>query len=280
MPKMLPQSSPGFLIFGHRGAAGLAPENTLWSFARAVELGVDGIEMDVRMCGKRAVVIHDVDVDRTTDGSGPVAEHSFSALRNLDAGCGQTIPTLQEALESLPREVMVNIELKGPDTGEPVAEIVHRQLDDDRRSRLVVSSFDYAELAASAAAVPRWRALHSSGAGPLDCWVPRDSCPPGRSTSRIGRRRRNGWRKCVAGVADAWSTPSTTRNAGGSFGPGASTGCSPTIRIASCRSDPCGRPRRRLGFARRDDLEERANGHPFRTSPSSPVRGAVRSCQK
>ena len=147
MPRMLPQSSPGFLIFGHRGAAGLAPENTLGSFARAVELGVDGVEMDVRMCGERTVVIHDVDVDRTTDGSGPVADHSFTALRNLDAGCGQTVPTLQEALESLPREVIVNIELKGPGTGEPVAKIVQRQMAGNRRSHLLlVSSFDYAEL--------------------------------------------------------------------------------------------------------------------------------------
>ena len=196
MPKMLPQSSPGFLIFGHRGAAGLAPENTLGSFARAVELGVDGIEMDVRMCGKRAVVIHDVDVDRTTDGSGPVAEHSFSALRNLDAGCGQTIPTLQEALESLPREVMVNIELKGPGTGEPVAEIVHRQLDDDRRSRLVVSSFDYAELARFRSRRPEVACAPLAWRWSVGLLRHREpSCRRGRSTSRIERRPRIGWRK-------------------------------------------------------------------------------------
>lgn len=147
MARMLTQSSPGFLIFGHRGAAGLAPENTLGSFARAVELGVDGVEMDVRMCGKRAVVIHDADVDRTTDGSGPVANYSFSALRRLDAGCGETIPTVEEALESLPRELMVNIELKGSGTGESVAKIVRRQLDRHRQSRrLLVSSFDFPEL--------------------------------------------------------------------------------------------------------------------------------------
>lgn len=177
---MLPQSSPGFLIFGHRGAAGLAPENTLGSFARAVELGVDGVEMDVRMCGKRAVVIHDVDVDRTTNGSGPVADHSFSALRTLDAGCGQSIPTLQEALEVIPREVMVNIELKGPGTGEPVANIVDRQLGSDRRSRsLLVSSFDHAELdrfrrkctdVACAPLARRWSVGLRGAAAALSAW--------------------------------------------------------------------------------------------------------------
>ena len=179
MAMMLPQSSPGYLIFGHRGAAGLAPENTLGSFARAVELGVDGIEMDVRLCGKRLVVIHDADVDRTTNGSGPVTDHSFSALRSLDAGCGETIPTLEEALDTVPREVMVNIELKGPGTGEPVAAIV-RCLDGDRRARaLLVSSFDYAELGrfrdlcpdvACAPLVSRWSVGLHATAAELSAW--------------------------------------------------------------------------------------------------------------
>ena len=211
MPRMLPQSSPGFLIFGHRGAAGLAPENTLASFARAVELGVDGVEMDVRMCGKRTVVIHDVDVDRTTDGSGPVAEHSFSALRSLDAGCGQTIPTLQEALESLPREVMVNIELKGPGTGEPVAKIVHRQLDGDRRSGLLlVSSFDYAELARFRSLCPdvacaplawRWSIGLRGTARELSAWSVNLS-NRAATAQRVARVRRWGCRCLVYTVND------------------------------------------------------------------------------
>ena len=211
MARMLPQSSPGFLIFGHRGAAGLAPENTLGSFARAVELGVDGIEMDVRMCGRRAVVIHDVDVDRTTDGCGPVAEHSFSALRSLDAGCGQTVPTLQEALESLPREVMVNIELKGSGTGEPVAKIVQHQLDGDRRSRLLVSSFDYAELArfrslcpevACAPLASRWSIGLRGTARQLSAWSVNLS-DRATTAQRVAKVRRWGCRCLVYTVNDA-----------------------------------------------------------------------------
>ena len=137
------------LIIGHRGAAGLFPENTLAGFARAVDLGVDGVEFDVRMAESEVVVIHDERVDRTTSGSGTVSELGFAELRRLDAGDGQPIPTLNEALEILPAGVMVNIELKGSGTARPVAAILG-----DRAVRpqakhlpsLLVSSFDLDEL--------------------------------------------------------------------------------------------------------------------------------------
>ena len=211
MARMLPQSSPRFLIFGHRGAAGLAPENTLGSFAQAVELGVDGVEMDVRMCGKRTVVIHDADVDRTTNGSGPVTDHSFSGLRSLDAGCGETIPTLEEALETVPREVMVNIELKGPGTGEPVADIVRCQLDGDRRAgALLVSSFDYAELArfrdlcpgvACAPLAWRWSVGLRGAAAQLSAWSVHLS-DRAATAHRVAKIRRWGHRCLVYTVND------------------------------------------------------------------------------
>lgn len=130
------------LIIGHRGAAALAPENTLASFRKAVALGVDAVELDVRLSGDgELVVIHDEWVERTTDGAGRVADLPFAALRRLDAGGGERIPTLDEVLRAVPPDVAVNIELKGPGTAEPVAE---RLAGADRP--LLVSSFDWAEL--------------------------------------------------------------------------------------------------------------------------------------
>ncbi|MFQ5690951.1 MAG: glycerophosphodiester phosphodiesterase family protein [Gemmatimonadota bacterium] len=74
-------------VIGHRGAAGVMPENTLPSFRHAVESGADAIELDLHCsrCG-RLVVIHDDDVDRTTQGSGPVESMDLAAIRELDAG--------------------------------------------------------------------------------------------------------------------------------------------------------------------------------------------------
>jgi glycerophosphoryl diester phosphodiesterase len=77
----------GTLIFGHRGAAGDAPENTLAAFEGALRQGADGIECDVHLSADGVpVVIHDARLERTTSGSGWVGEHSIAALKRLDAG--------------------------------------------------------------------------------------------------------------------------------------------------------------------------------------------------
>lgn len=172
----------GLLIIGHRGAAGLFAENTLAGFARAVELGVDGVELDVRMAGSEIVVIHDERVDRTTNGAGLVSELGFAELRRLDAGDGQAIPTLTEVLDILPRHVMVDIELKGSGTALPVAGIVG-DLAVDRKTRdlpsLLVSSFDHDELRRFRDACPevpcaplagRWSDSLESVVRALDAW--------------------------------------------------------------------------------------------------------------
>ena len=116
------------LIFGHRGVPDERPENTLPGFQRAVELGLDGVELDVFQCGTgELVVFHDEKVDKLTDGSGQVVELAFDYLRELDAGSrfgedfkGERIPTLEETLEVLGGKMIVNIELKSrsiPDDG-------------------------------------------------------------------------------------------------------------------------------------------------------------------
>jgi glycerophosphoryl diester phosphodiesterase len=122
-----PALAGGPLLIGHRGAAGLAPENTLPSFREAVERwGVDMIELDVRATADgHCVVIHDATVDRTTDGTGPVAAKTLAELKRLDAGHtfagpdgdhpfrgrGITIPTLEEALAAFP-DTRFTIEVK------------------------------------------------------------------------------------------------------------------------------------------------------------------------
>src|SRR5882672_5596986 len=76
----------GLLCIGHRGACGHEPENTLRSVRRALELGAQGIEIDVHFVDGELVVIHDAKLDRTMNGKGYLARKSFAYLRSLDAG--------------------------------------------------------------------------------------------------------------------------------------------------------------------------------------------------
>jgi glycerophosphoryl diester phosphodiesterase len=102
-----------FMIIGHRGAAGYEPENTLRSFQKAIELGVDWIELDVRRTADgHIVVIHDDTVDRTTNGRGKVAEMTLAEIKRLDAGKGEHVPTLQEVIDLAKGRVKMIIELK------------------------------------------------------------------------------------------------------------------------------------------------------------------------
>lgn len=131
------------IIVGHRGAAGLAPENTLPSFRRAWACGVAAVELDVYLIDEVLVVIHDDTVDRTTDGRGAVSTFSLEALRALDAGAGAAVPLLAEVVAELPGDSGLNIELKGPGTAAPVAAFLAARPPLD----VLVSSFDHAELA-------------------------------------------------------------------------------------------------------------------------------------
>ncbi len=113
------------ILTGHRGAAKLEPENTLLSMQKAIDLGVDQIEIDVHLTrDQHLVVIHDVTVDRTTDGDGAIADFTLAEVKQLDAGKGERIPTLQEVIDLVRGKVILQIELKGPGTAEPVIEAV------------------------------------------------------------------------------------------------------------------------------------------------------------
>jgi len=137
------------LKFGHRGAMGYAPENTLKSFKKAIDLNVDMIELDVYICKSgELVVIHDDKVDRTTNGKGYVIEKTLTELKKLDAGEAEKIPTLDEVLDFINRRVKVNIELKGENTANAVNEIIHKYVKekDWDYDDFFVSSFNHYEL--------------------------------------------------------------------------------------------------------------------------------------
>ncbi len=103
----------GCLRIGHRGAAALAPQNTLQGFQKAIDLGVDAIELDVRRTSDgHLVVIHDEEVAHSTNGQGFVHDYTLADLRRLDAGEGQTVPTFAEALSFLKGKTLVVVDLK------------------------------------------------------------------------------------------------------------------------------------------------------------------------
>lgn len=133
-----------FAIVGHRGAAGLEPENTLKSFARAIALGVDAIELDVYCIDGALMVIHDDTLERTTNGTGAIAGKSAAQLRSFDAGDGQVIPFLEEVLDLVAGRVAVNVELKGRGSARRTAAVLAHY----PGTELLVSSFEHAELSA------------------------------------------------------------------------------------------------------------------------------------
>ena len=101
------------LKIGHRGARAYEPENTLRSFGKAIELGVDAVELDVRETKDgKVVVIHDARVDKTTNGKGSVSDLTLDEIKQLVTEKDEKVPTLEEALDFLDRKVKILIELK------------------------------------------------------------------------------------------------------------------------------------------------------------------------
>lgn len=124
---------------GHRGAAGYAPENTLASIRKAMDLNVDRIEIDIHQTKDSiVVVIHDDSVDRTSNGTGLVSDLSFEEIRKLDVGSkfskefkGEKIPNLEEVLQLVDGTFELIIEFKDgndhyPKIEEHVIELLHK----------------------------------------------------------------------------------------------------------------------------------------------------------
>lgn len=116
------------LKIGHRGARAYAPENTITSFKKAIEIGIDAIELDVRKTkDNKLVVIHDTDVKRTTNGKGLVSELKLAEIKELSTEGSEKIPTLEEALDFIDKKVKVFIELKEAGIEEQVLDLVHKK---------------------------------------------------------------------------------------------------------------------------------------------------------
>lgn len=140
-------------VIAHRGGRVWAPENTMAAFRKALQAGVWGIELDVHRCATgELVVIHDHDLNRTTDGAGLVKDMSYQALKRLSAGFWfdesfrqEYVPLLAEVLRLVDGQVMLNIEIKN-------TPIEYHGIEDDllallesyqHKDKLTISSFDH-----------------------------------------------------------------------------------------------------------------------------------------
>lgn len=125
------------LTVGHRGLMGVEPENTLRSFLRAEREGLDVIELDLHLSKDGAlVVMHDADVARTTDGSGPIGDLTLAELRGLDAGQGERVPVFEEVVAAVRSPIQA--EIKDRAAARVLAEAI-REL--DLHERVTVISF-------------------------------------------------------------------------------------------------------------------------------------------
>lgn len=142
---------------------GVEPENTLRSFVAAQQAGLDLIELDLHLSKDGAlVVMHDADVDRTTDGSGPIGEKTLPELRALDAGRGERVPVFEEVLDAV--HTPLQAEIKDVTAARALAEVMRAR---DLTARVEVSSFHDEAVAEIARLVPGVRtALVASRYGP------------------------------------------------------------------------------------------------------------------
>lgn len=134
------------LKIGHRGAKGYEPENTLLSFQKAIDLGVDGIELDVHRSNEgEIIVIHDEKINRTTNGEGFVTDFSLTELKFFRINETHTIPTLKEVLDLVNQKCFVNVELKGNGTAKPVVALIEEYVLEKNweYSHFIISSFDW-----------------------------------------------------------------------------------------------------------------------------------------
>ena len=173
-------------VTSHRGAGSLEPENTLRALQRAIDLGADQIEIDVHLTKDgHLVLMHDSTVDRTTNGTGKIAKLTFAEIRQLDAGSGERVPTLDEAFALVNGKAILQIELKGPGTAEPVVRTV---TDAGHEDQVILTSFMHQELQEAHHLNPRLRL------GALWHRLPRDVI---QQTQRLGVQALHVWHEFI-----------------------------------------------------------------------------------
>ncbi|MFC3843317.1 glycerophosphodiester phosphodiesterase [Paenibacillus sp. PFR10] len=139
------------MIIAHRGAKGMAPENTLTAFRLGLTQGCEGIELDIHLTADEEIVVcHDMTLDRTTNGKGLIVEKSLSEIKTFDAGHwfdeefkGETVPTLDEVFDLVPDNIMINVEVKYAYEGRIERKLVEFLRRRNRLSNVIVSSFDH-----------------------------------------------------------------------------------------------------------------------------------------
>jgi glycerophosphoryl diester phosphodiesterase len=128
------------LLYGHRGDSVSAPENSLLAFELAIEAGVYGIELDVRASADGIpVVIHDRGLERTTSGRGNVDELAFKQIREAKTADGQSVPSLDEALDEIRDRAHLDLEIKQPG----IEHVVLDALAHHPEVSWIISSFDW-----------------------------------------------------------------------------------------------------------------------------------------
>ncbi|OEC88544.1 MULTISPECIES: glycerophosphodiester phosphodiesterase [Methanobacterium] len=126
------------LVVAHRGASFFEPENTIRAIEKAIIMGADFVEVDVRKSkDNMLVVMHDADINRTTDGKGLVNDYTVSELKKFDAGDKETIPTLDEVITCVKDRVGLLIEIKEPGTEGKVLE----KIDENELENVILTSF-------------------------------------------------------------------------------------------------------------------------------------------
>lgn len=159
------------LIIGHRGAMGYETENTLASVQKALDLGVDMIEIDVfKSKSGEIVVFHDETVDRLANSGGYIEDYTLFEIKQLTLEGGHKIPMLQDVLRLMAHRIPLNIELKGADTAERVHHITSYYCEKEGwdPSQFLISSFNWDELRAYRALDPKARIAVLTEGDPLD----------------------------------------------------------------------------------------------------------------
>lgn len=163
--------SDGPLIIGHRGAMGYETENTLASVEKALELGVDMIEIDVfQISSGEIVVFHDERVDRLSNSAGRIKEYNIFDLKKLILDGGHQIPMLQDVLKLVKGRAALNIEMKDTQIADNIHQIIegYSQKPEWSQEQFIVSSFDWEELRAYRGYSPKGRIAVLTEGDPLE----------------------------------------------------------------------------------------------------------------
>lgn len=165
------------LCCAHRGASGLAPENTLAAIKKAIDLGADMVEIDVQQTADdRLAVFHDTDLGRTSSGSGPLWQKTLAELKTLDAGswfapefAGEPVPALADVLDFCRGRLALNIEMKMHGRERNIVDLVIGAIHDTNSDdHCLVTSFDHEAALAVKRLAPGLRTglIIGSGIGP------------------------------------------------------------------------------------------------------------------